>query len=152
MCLLRCFLVFVCSVLGQSGRGSAKFLFCSGAQFFSPHITRELYPRITNCRVLLLQPTFSPNKEKRIVPFYSLWRKVLEETSRTSQSVFYSLTPTLPRVCPVLGLLSTPALCACPYTCQRRTANTRKAKCRCLCWFPPRCAPKSQTCKSSSHP
>jgi hypothetical protein len=152
VCLPRCFLVFVCSVLGQSGRGSARFLFYSGVQFFSPRTIRELYPRITNCRVLLLQPTFSPNKGKLSVPFYFLWRKVLEETSINSQAVLYSFTPTLLGVCLVLGLLSTRALYACPCTFLRRTANTRKEKYRCRCWFPPRCALKSQKCKSSSHP
>jgi hypothetical protein len=128
------------------------FLFYSGAQFFSPQQARESYSQITNCKVLLLQPTFSPNKEKCIVPFYLIWKKTPELTSITSQAMFLSSTPALPEACLVPELLSTPTLCACPCTCSRRTANTRKEKFRCRCWFPPRCALKSRTCKSSSHP
>ena len=68
------FLVFGCQVPLRFGKGSAKFLFYSGAQFFSPHIVMELYLRITNCSFLLLLPTFSL-KEKGVLRLFISYGK-----------------------------------------------------------------------------
>jgi hypothetical protein len=78
------FLVFGRQVPLRFGKGSAKFLFYSGAQFFSPHTVKELCSRITSCRVVLLLPSFSPKVDSGL--------SLLFPMEKNTRGKFYNFT------------------------------------------------------------